>query len=326
MMVPSLTHDTRTPHDHVCFVAVILLDPRGFAFVVFAEAATIDLVMADKDKHEINHKFVDVKRAQARGVAPPSIHENHTSRGGGGPAGNESGSVVADGGGDGPAAVPSTSFSAGDNQFLSPEQKHAKVFVGGIPHDVDSDELQRVFAQFGNVTDAIVMLDQNTQRSRGFGFVTFDTAAAAAASIAAQPVEVHGRGVEVKLATPRTATDGSQPHHGGHGGGHHHRALGTLPPAPKHLGLRAGQSSGGGKYAGLAVAYGRSGWKAGYGTKAFGAAGWNIWEDTVSPPPEKAGFSFDMLDHIIHTTSTAKSSEGGQQRPAKRLKQEPQQE
>jgi RNA-binding protein Musashi len=284
-----------------------LLDPRGFAFVVFAESATIDLVMADKDKHEINHKFVDVKRAQARGVAPPSIHENHLA-------------AAADGAGDGPAEVSS---SATTDQHLSPEQKHAKIFVGGIPHDVDSDELQRIFTQFGTVTDAIVMLDQNTQRSRGFGFVTFDTAEAAAASIAAQPVDVHGRGVEVKLATPRT-TDPQQ--HGGHGGGGGggHRAMGALPPAPKHLGLRAGQSSGGGKYAGLAVAYGRSGWKAGYGTKAFGAAGWNIWEDTVSPAPEIAGFSFDMLDHNKNATARMKttgSPSEDNQRPVKRQKQ-----
>lgn len=233
--------------------------------MVFEEPATVDLVMKDKDKHEINHKFVDVKRAQARGVAPPSIHEGSQ------------------------AAVTTNATE----QELSPEQKHAKIFIGGIPHHVDSDELKRVFSQFGPVSDAIVMLDQNTQRSRGFGFVTFETPEAASASIAAQPVDVHGRGVEVKLATPRTDQQRS----------------GALPPAPKHLGLRAGQSSNsGGKYAGLAVAYGRSGWKAGYGTKAFGKMGWNIWEDTVVPAPERAGFSFDML-------------EKRQERPMKRQKQ-----
>lgn len=239
-------------------------DPRGFAFVVFAEPATLDLVMKDKDKHEINHKFVDVKRAQARGVAPPSIHEGN------------------------PAAANNAA-----EQNLSPEQKHAKVFIGGIPHHVDSDELKRIFSQFGVVTDAIVMLDQNTQRSRGFGFVTFETSEAASASIENQPVDVHGRGVEVKLATPRTDQQRG----------------GALPPAPKHLGLRAGQSSNStGKYAGLAVAYGRSGWKAGYGTKAFGKAGWNIWEDTVVPAPERAGFSFDVLENRL-------------ERPMKRQKQ-----
>jgi len=45
---------------------------RGFRFVCFSHPSTIDLVM-EEDKHEVNHKIV--KRAQARGVAPPSIHE-----------------------------------------------------------------------------------------------------------------------------------------------------------------------------------------------------------------------------------------------------------
>ena len=38
-------------------------DPRGFAFVVFGDGATVDLVMAEA-KHEINHKIVDVRRAK----------------------------------------------------------------------------------------------------------------------------------------------------------------------------------------------------------------------------------------------------------------------
>ena len=51
-------------------------DPRGFAFVVFQDDSIVDLVMSNAP-HEINHKVVDVKRAQARGMAPPSIHNNH---------------------------------------------------------------------------------------------------------------------------------------------------------------------------------------------------------------------------------------------------------
>lgn len=48
-------------------------DPRGFAFVVFKSDETVDLILKSCP-HEINQKVVDVKRAQARGVAPPSIH------------------------------------------------------------------------------------------------------------------------------------------------------------------------------------------------------------------------------------------------------------
>ena len=86
-------------------------DPRGFAFVVFRDGATVDLVMAEA-KHEINHKIVDVKRAQARGVAPPSIHEK---RDGQGDQADRSNNMHSRDGGNKP----------------TPEQLHNKVFVGG---------------------------------------------------------------------------------------------------------------------------------------------------------------------------------------------------
>ena len=43
--------------------------------MVFKSDETVDLILKNKP-HEINHKVVDVKRAQARGVAPPSIHRD----------------------------------------------------------------------------------------------------------------------------------------------------------------------------------------------------------------------------------------------------------
>ena len=241
-------------------------EPRGFAFVVFSDPLTVDLVM-DEDVHEINHKVVDVKRAQARGVAPPSIHEK--GDGGGGADGGSSSSTT--------GATPTH-----QRQELTPEQLQNKVFVGGLPHHVDRDELRQIFSQFGPVVDAIVMLDQNTQRSRGFGFVTFENGCdGAQKSVDVQPLNIHGKRVEVKLATPRAEQKR------------------VIPAGPKHVGLRAGvmsSSSASGEFAGLAVAYGRSGWKAGYGSKAFGKAGWAVqgWDDG-GPAPERSGFSFDMV-------------------------------
>jgi RNA-binding protein Musashi len=231
-------------------------EPRGFAFVVFRDASTVDLVM-NEAKHEINHKIVDVKRAQARGLAPPSIHH----------------------GDDGPAAAPAPPVEA----ELTPEQLHNKIFVGGLPPQVDHEELKQIFEQFGAVVDAIVMLDQTTMRSRGFGFVTFENGSQGAQkAIEVQPINIHGRPVEVKLATPRAEQQKR-----------------VIPAGPKHVGLRAGQpSTSSGEFAGLAVAFGRNGWKAGYGSKAFGKAGWAVqgWEDG-GPAPERSGFSFDMLKH-----------------------------
>lgn len=237
-------------------------DPRGFAFVVFHESSTVDLVM-NEAKHEINHKIVDVKRAQARGVAPPSIHKKEDEERQQEPRGNNNRQE----GGSG----------------TSPEQMGNKVFVGGIPPNVDRDGLRKIFEEFGHVVDAIVMMDQNTNRSRCFGFVTFENGSnGAQRAIEKQPLDVQGRHVEVKLATPK-ADQRRQPQ----------TAAGS-----KHVGLRAGiaASSSSSEYSGLAVAYGRSGWKAGYGSYAFGKAGWGVagWED-FGAVPEKSGFSFSML-------------------------------
>jgi RNA-binding protein Musashi len=236
-------------------------DPRGFAFVVFHDGATVDLVM-EEEKHEINHKVVDVKRAQARGIAPPSIHgaEDRPP-----PAAGVGGSVGGGGGGPGGGASAGgagphrgshfTNKSHGgpirgggdhggdDDEYggdgLSPEQLHNKVFVGGIPPHVDRDGLKDLFSEFGTVVDAIVMIDQVTNRSRGFGFVTFENGSnGAQKAIAQQPLDYQGRKIEVKLATPKAEQR-------------------RAPPAagPKHVGLRAGMSSGSssGEYAGFAV-------------------------------------------------------------------------
>jgi RNA-binding protein Musashi len=258
-------------------------DPRGFAFVVFRDASTIDLVM-NEEKHEINHKIVDVKRAQARGQAPPSIH------GGGDRDSNSFGNNNSSNNpneNQGNRQFNNQHNNRNQQQQLTPEQLHNKVFVGGIPPHIDRDGLKEIFEEFGPVVDAIVMVDQVTNRSRCFGFVTFENGSnGAQKAIEKQPLNIQGRHVEVKLATPKSEQ----------------RRM-PASAGPKHVGLRAGMSgassSSGGKYAGFAVAYGRSGWKAGYGTFAFGQAGWGVkgWEDIGGIAiPERVGFSFSMLE------------------------------
>ena len=255
-------------------------EPRGFGFVVFKSAETVDLVMKDVPTpgHEINHKLVDVKRAQARGVAPPSIHGGQQPQ-------NQDPRGAAAGAARSHHGAPSNHQDNTENE-LTPEQLNNKVFVGGLPPHIDSEGMREIFEQFGKVTDSIVMVDQMTQRSRCFGFVTFENGSNGAQKvIEVQPITIEGKKVEVKLATPREQQPRSK------------AALGAA--GPKHMGLRAGIGSSTGEYAGLAVAYGRSGWKAGYGTYAFGKAGWSVqgWEDIGVKIPERAGFSFDMLEN-----------------------------
>ncbi|PIC36606.1 hypothetical protein B9Z55_015534 [Caenorhabditis nigoni] len=48
-----------------------------------------------------------------------------------------------------------------------------KLFIGGLNMDTNKEQLREYFTQFGPVVDTVVMKDNATQRSRGFGFVTF---------------------------------------------------------------------------------------------------------------------------------------------------------
>lgn len=49
-----------------------------------------------------------------------------------------------------------------------------KIFVGGLAPTVTEQAFRQYFEKFGRLVDAVVMMDRNTQRSRGFGFVTFE--------------------------------------------------------------------------------------------------------------------------------------------------------
>lgn len=50
-----------------------------------------------------------------------------------------------------------------------------RLFVGSLPYSSTDDELREHFAQAGNVTDAKIIMDKMTGRSRGFGFVEYET-------------------------------------------------------------------------------------------------------------------------------------------------------
>jgi len=49
-----------------------------------------------------------------------------------------------------------------------------KIFVGGLAATVTEEAFRSYFEKYGRITDAVVMMDRTTQRSRGFGFVTYD--------------------------------------------------------------------------------------------------------------------------------------------------------
>ncbi|XP_051920971.1 heterogeneous nuclear ribonucleoprotein A0-like [Hippocampus zosterae] len=78
-----------------------------------------------------------------------------------------------------------------------------KLFVGGLNVDTDDDGLRKHFEQFGSLTDCVVVVNKQLQRSRCFGFVTYSTPEEADAAMGARPHTVDGNTVEVKRAMSR---------------------------------------------------------------------------------------------------------------------------
>ena len=80
----------------------------------------------------------------------------------------------------------------------------SKIYVGNLPYSVTDESLKSNFAEFGSVSSAKVMMDRETGRSKGFGFVEMASAEFAQAAIKAlDGMSVDGRSIVVNLARPR---------------------------------------------------------------------------------------------------------------------------
>jgi RNA recognition motif-containing protein len=92
-----------------------------------------------------------------------------------------------------------------------------KLFVGGLSWDTNDQGLRAAFEQYGEVTEATVISDRETGRSRGFGFVTFaDDQAGIAAIEGMNGAQLDGRNLNVNEAQERAPRGGGG---GGFGGG-----------------------------------------------------------------------------------------------------------
>uniref|UniRef100_A0A1J3F184 Glycine-rich RNA-binding protein 3, mitochondrial n=1 Tax=Noccaea caerulescens TaxID=107243 RepID=A0A1J3F184_NOCCA len=126
----------------------------------------------------------------------------------------------------------------------------SKIFIGGMEYGMNEDSLRQAFSKYGEVVETRVILDRETGRSRGFGFVTFSSTEAASSAIQAlDGQDLHGRIVKVNYAHDRTSG-------GGYGGG--------------------GYGGGGGGYGGGGGGYGGGGYggnPGGYGGNGGGYGG-----------------------------------------------------
>jgi len=78
-----------------------------------------------------------------------------------------------------------------------------KLFVAGLPWAVNNDTLREMFAPYGEITEAVVIMDRESQRSKGFGFVTFKNAEDAKKALEMGGKDVEGRTLVVNVARPR---------------------------------------------------------------------------------------------------------------------------
>uniref|UniRef100_A0A5B6Z095 RRM domain-containing protein n=2 Tax=Davidia involucrata TaxID=16924 RepID=A0A5B6Z095_DAVIN len=155
--------------------AVIMKDrttgrARGFGFVVFADPAVAERVI--KEKHNIDGRMVEAKKAV------PRDDQNTLSR------------------------------SSSSIQGSPGPGRTRKIFVGGLASTVTESDFKKYFEQFGTITDVVVMYDHNTQRPRGFGFITYDSEDAVDKVLLKTFHELNGKMVEVKRAVPKELSPG----------------------------------------------------------------------------------------------------------------------
>ncbi len=137
-----------------------------------------------------------------------------------------------------------------------------KLYVGNLAYGVRDDELQQAFAQYGSVTSAKVMMDRETGRSKGFGFVEMGTDAEAQAAInGLNGQALEGRAIVVNEARPREERPG------GFGGG------GRSGGGGGYGGGGGGYGGGGGGRSGGGGGYGGGGSGGGYGGGGGGRSG-----------------------------------------------------
>ncbi len=95
-----------------------------------------------------------------------------------------------------------------------------KLYVGNLSYEVSDADLQQAFSAHGTVSSATVIMDRDSGRSKGFGFVEMSSdEEAQAATDALDGKELNGRAIKVNEAKPRSSGGGGGGGYRGGGGG-----------------------------------------------------------------------------------------------------------
>ncbi len=168
---------------------------RGFGFITFAHPSSVDIVLS-KPEHVIDNRRVEAKRAVPRadtgkapdpasGIARPSVPSTWNGNGGSVETCATSPETVLPGSPNRVREIGRLANDCGDALKTGHQQAAglpcAKVFVGGLHYDTRDSEFRTYFEKFGKVISAEVMFNRETRKSRGFGFVVFESVESAAA-------------------------------------------------------------------------------------------------------------------------------------------------
>ncbi len=167
---------------------------RGFGFLTFKDPRTVNVVMVKE--HYLDGKIVrpDISTS----TKAPSRLSKHSPN-------VASGSL-------------STKIDPKRAIPRDEQERTSKIFVGGVSQEANEQVFKEYFAQYGRVVDATLMMDKDTGRPRGFGFVTFDSEAAVDATLAGD-LTILGKPIEVKKAQPRGNMREDEQESLGRGGG-----------------------------------------------------------------------------------------------------------
>ncbi|ETI56355.1 hypothetical protein F441_01078 [Phytophthora nicotianae CJ01A1] len=164
--------------------AVVMKDPisrrsRGFGFITYADPSCVDRALAQPN-HILDSRRVEAKRAVPRAESMRDIGSGSSSS-----RGNGSSSI--------------SSISANSTVGAT-----KKIFVGGLHYETKDADFKKYFMQYGKVVSAEVMFNRETNKSRGFGFVIFESEASVELVLQDKNHVIDGKSVEVKRAVPRT--------------------------------------------------------------------------------------------------------------------------
>lgn len=101
---------------------------------------------------------------------------------------------------DGRITVCNLASAGGSSGTSSSDQAQRKLYIGGLSYETTSDTLLNIFSQYGEIEEGAIAYDKNTNKSRGFAFVTFKTVDGAKRAMEDSNKTIEGRHVTVKLA------------------------------------------------------------------------------------------------------------------------------